>query len=115
TSMSSYLALPLYREKIRPMKTPELTSVFVNNVTMNVYPNGEKLVFRGLMTDAGYWKIFDFRFVEGGPFDEASVENQANFIILRESAAAEYFGKSDSYLGKEVIWGLKGRFKVTGV
>lgn len=112
---SSSIGYNFYKEKIRKMKVPELTSIFIDYTPLNVYPGGEKLALRGNMTDENYWKIFDFHFVEGGPFNKAAVDNQANAIILRESVAEKYFGKQDSYLGREVIRGVNNTFKVTGI
>ncbi len=115
STSSSSIGYNFYKEKIEKMKTPELTSIFIDYAPLNVYPDGEKLALRGNLTDENYWKIFDFRFTEGGPFTKAVIDNQANVIILRESVAEKYFGKQNSYLGKEVLWGVKGPFKVTGI
>ena len=115
TTSSSSIGYRFYKENIQKMKTPELTSIFIDYAPLNVYPNGKKLALNGNMADENYWKIFDFHFVEGGPFTKAAVENQANYIILRQSVAEKYFGRQDSYLGKEVSWGIKGSFKVTGI
>lgn len=115
STSSSSIGYNFYKEYILKMKTPELTSIFIDYAPLNLYPNGEKLALNGNLTDENYWKIFDFQFVEGGPYTKTAVDNQANMIILRESVAQKYFGKQNSYLGKEVIWGVKGPFKVTGI
>lgn len=115
STSSSRISYSFYKENIAKMKTPELTSVYGEYIPLNVYPNGEKLALNGNMTDENFWRVFDFRFLEGGPFSKAAVDNQANHIILKESAARKYFGRQKSYLGKEVVWGVKGSFKVTGV
>lgn len=114
-SSSSSLGYKFYQDKIRKMKTPQMSSVFIDYAPLDVFPDGQKLSLNGNLTDANYWKIFDFRFKEGGPFNEEAVKNQANVIIIRESTAEKYFGKHNSYLGKDLIWGLKGPFKVVGV
>lgn len=114
-SSSSSLGYKFYKDKISKMKTPELTTVFIDYAPLDVFPDGQKLALNGNLTDANYWKIFDFKFIEGGPFKEEAVSNQANVIILRESIAKKYFGELPSYLGKELVWGLNGPFKVIGV
>lgn len=115
STSSSGLSYKLYKDHLSKMKTPELSSAFIDYAPLDVYPQGEKLTLNGNLTDADYWKIFDFQFVEGGPFTREAVDNQANVIILRESAARKYFGKQASYLGKELVWGLNGPFKVVGI
>lgn len=111
----SSLSYKLFKDYLSRMKTPELISVFIDYAPLDVYPQGQKLTLNGNLTDAAYWKIFDFRFVEGGPFTREAVDNKANVIILRESTAEKYFGKQASYLGKELAWGIQGSFKVVGV
>lgn len=115
STSSSRISYSFYKENIEKMKTPELTSVYSEYIALNVYPNGEKLALNGNMTDENFWRVFDFRFLEGGAFSKATVDNQASHIIMKESAARKYFGRQKSYLGKEVVWGVKGSFKVTGI
>jgi putative ABC transport system permease protein len=114
-SSSSSLGYKFYKDKISKMTTPEMSSVFIDYSPLDVFPEGQKLSLNGNLTDANYWKIFDFKFLEGGPFNGEAVSNQANVIVLRESIARKYFGEQASYLGKELVWGLNGPFKVVGV
>lgn len=112
---SSSLSYKLYKERLATLKTPELTSVFVDYAPLDVFPDGVKLTLNGNLTDANYWKIFDFKFLEGGPYSEQAIANQEKVVVLQEKAAEKYFGKQDSYLGEELRWGLNGAFKVIGV
>lgn len=114
-SSSSSLGYKFYKDNISKMKTPEMSSVFIDYAPLDVFADGQKLSLNGNLTDGNYWKIFDFKFIEGGPFKEEAVANQANVIILRESTAKKYFGEQSSYLGKELVWGLNGPFKVIGI
>ena len=60
------------------------------------------------MVDAGFWKVFTFRFLNGKPFDEASVEAELPIAILSESLAKRIFASTDvvgkyfSYDGKDM-------------
>ena len=60
------------------------------------------------MVDAGFWKVFTFRFLNGKPFDEASVEAELPIAILTESLAKRIFASTDvvgqyiSYDGKDM-------------
>ncbi len=115
SSSSSSLGYKLYKDKLSKLKTPEKISVFNDYVQMTVFPNNSKLALSGNMTDHIYWEIFDFDFIEGEPYTKEAVESQAREVVLKKSAAERYFGKQDSYLGKMVEYGLKGKFKVVGV
>lgn len=114
-SSSSSLGVRIYKDYISKMKTPELSSFFIDYAPLDTYPDGEKLALMGNLVDANYWKIFDFQFIEGGPFNKTAVDNQANVVILRESVAEKYFGKQKSYLGKTLLWGSNGPFEVVGI
>lgn len=115
SNSSSSLAFSLVNDKIRPMKSPELISVFVDYAPLDVFPDGEKLSLNGCLADANYWKIFDFEFIEGVPFTDMTVQNQEKVIVLQEKTAEKYFGKQESYLGKKLVWGRNGAFKVMGI
>ena len=69
--------------------------------------NAEKVVTSG-MVDAGFWKVFTFNFLQGKPFDEASVEAGLPIAILSESLAKGIFASTDvvgryiSYNGRDL-------------
>ena len=60
------------------------------------------------MVDAGFWKVFTFQFLNGKPFDEASVEAERPIAILTENLAKRIFASTDvvgqyfSYDGKDI-------------
>ena len=51
--------------------------------------------------DENFWKIFDFKFIGGKPFDKASVDARLNQVILQKASAEKIFGNSD-VVGKEI-------------
>lgn len=51
--------------------------------------------------DDVFWKIFDFTFIDGKPFDKATVESGVKKVILSESAARKLFGTANA-TGKEM-------------
>ncbi len=70
--------------------------------------SNEQLEVTPGMVDAGFWKVFTFRFLCGKPFDEASVEAERPVAILSESLAKRIFASTDvvgqyfSYDGKDM-------------
>ncbi len=46
-------------------------------------------------TDAGFWRVFDFRFLAGKPYDEAAVASGLREAVISESAARRLFGTTD--------------------
>ena len=63
--------------------------------------------------DAGFWKVFTFQFLNGKPFDEATVEAELPVAILTESLAKRIFASAD-VINKNFL--LNGKeVKVVGV
>ena len=77
------------------------------------YVNGQKVQSFLKRTDATFWKVLDFQFVEGGPLTEAD-DRDVNFVaVINESTRRRFFG-GDPALGKTIeIAGQ--RFRVEGV
>ncbi|MBS1542456.1 MAG: ABC transporter permease [Bacteroidetes bacterium] len=62
--------------------------------------------------DSAFFRIFDFRFLAGNP---DKILTGANEIVLSESAARKYFGKTD-VLGETLLVGKdKKPYQVTGI
>lgn len=51
--------------------------------------------------DENFWKVFDFKFLSGKPFDKAAVDAGLRQVIIQKSAAEKLFGNAD-VVGKEV-------------
>ena len=63
--------------------------------------------------DAGFWHVFTFQFLNGKPFDEASVKADLPIAILSESLAKRIFASTD-VVGKYLSYNGKD-LRVTGV
>jgi len=64
-------------------------------------------------TDGKYWKIFEFDFLEGGPFTEEDMTNANYVTVINQSTRKKLFGAGPS-IGRSIL--LDGlRYKVKGV
>ena len=89
-------------------------SYYSPNHTHDLFLNSKKLSLNAIYTDAAYWRIFDFEFVEGGPYRETEVKNQAPTMVISTKARNSYFGTHQSALDKEIA--INGvNFRVIGV
>ena len=52
-------------------------------------------------TDEVYWRVFDFRFIEGRPYDEAAVESHLPQAVVTQSMARTIFGTDKDLVGRE--------------
>jgi putative ABC transport system permease protein len=64
-------------------------------------------------TDGNYWKVFQFDFLEGGPFGDDDVRDRRQVAVISRTTADKYFG-SGSALGKTIEVGEQ-RYRVVGV
>lgn len=54
------------------------------------------------LTDDSFWKVFDFRFLQGTPFTEADFRSGICKVVISEEVARELFGSVD-VVGREII------------
>lgn len=113
-SSNTGLGYTFCKEHILTMSSPELVSIFAPGGQIEVYPDNQRLELSATMVDGNFWRIFDFEFIEGHGFTESAIDNQARSMVLTDVAAAEYFGRSESYLHKEIKWGYD-TYVVVGV
>lgn len=65
------------------------------------------------LVDAAFWRIFEFSFLEGGPFTEADARDGRLVAVISDSAREHYFGGGEA-LGRDLE--IEGRtFRVVGV
>lgn len=77
---------------------------FANNDPDNVdvsVNDGDCISLLEKKVDDAFWEIFDFKFIEGKPFDKATIDARLKNVILTESAAIKLFGNTD-IIGKEI-------------
>lgn len=71
--------------------------------TYNVNVAGKKpVVLNGFNTDEEFWKLYDFRFIDGKPYDKASCDDGEKKVVLTRSAARMVF-QEENVVGKEVL------------
>jgi putative ABC transport system permease protein len=81
------------------LKTPEKVSA-VGNSTINTYFNAQKGEIRIKYTDANFWEIMGFDFLEGKAFNAETIKSRDNALIISSDMRDKYFGKGASVVGK---------------
>ncbi|MFK7936722.1 MAG: ABC transporter permease [Saprospiraceae bacterium] len=111
---SSDGAFRVFDQHLRNLSSVEAMTIFNSGPSFSIFKNGKKLEYDGVYSDAAYWQITDFTFLEGKPYGKQEVANQAQVVVMTEKAAREYFGSSDSYLNQEIELERKN-FRVIGI
>lgn len=96
----------LARHLMGEMKTPEKITLYstkaANPSNIKTYGN---LSTTGdiLATDANFFKVFDFNFIEGKPYDQAMFDSHQQVVVIVKSIADELFGNAENTIDKEVL------------
>src|SRR5690606_17836835 len=56
------------------------------------FVGGQKVGVALKRTDAGFWQVFDFDFIEGRPFNERDVDEAAFVAVITDSARERLLG-----------------------
>lgn len=90
-------------------------------ISMYTGPNPWEFIFNGNyqkklqnQTDAEYWKVFNYKFLQGKPYTEEEVINGANLAVITKSLKELLFGDTENVLGKTIKY-TSMNLVVTGV
>lgn len=93
----------------------ETQTFFNNRNQVDGYLEGRKISFNVYYTDADYWRVFDFDFLQGEAYRSENIEAGDRVAVMTEKAAREYFGSAGAeVVGREMELG-RNRFVVRGI
>jgi len=110
----SSLSYKFLKQFVLPLKTPEKISIVSAGTTTNSYVGSKRLKLELKFTDATFWEITDFAFVEGKPYRQPNVTNGDNVAVISESFRDDYFGREAVVVGKSIEVD-NTRYRVLGV
>ncbi len=96
------------------MKTPQKMTIFSGFNGTNTYINNKKIAVDYKYTDANYWDVLEYDFLEGKPFNRQQVANAERVAVISEDMKKEYFGDVPSVTGK-FIEADNVKYRVIGV
>lgn len=103
----------LYDRYMRGIPGVERLSILSQPETVISYWKGTRLKSLIKRTDADFFRILDFEWIEGGPFGEADVSEARFVAVINETTRTKFFAGA-SALGKDIE--ADGQtFKVVGV
>jgi putative ABC transport system permease protein len=110
---SSEPGFKLLERNLPGLPGAESVALYTSEQTVYSYPSGQKIKSSLKRTDGAYWRILQFRFLEGGPFGQEDVE-EARFVAVINEATRERFFPGQSALGRDLEADGQ-RFRVVGV
>jgi putative ABC transport system permease protein len=110
-STPSYYYLQRY---VAPLKTPEKVSISSVFKGVNTYVNNKRLSLDLKYTDANFWEILEFNFLEGKAFNQQNLKNADKVAVITDYTRDQYFGSNVSAVGKYIV--VDGvQYQVSGV
>lgn len=98
---------------VSKLKTPEAMTFYSLYTTVNTYVNGKKVVMDQRYTDAAFWEVMEFDFVEGRPYQQQEVVQAQPVVIINREVKEQIFGKA-SAIGEEIEL-YREKYKIIGV
>lgn len=96
------------------LKTPEKIAISSMFDFSSAYVNNKKIAINQKYTNAAYWEVLDYNFLEGKPFNQQQVTNGERVAVISEDIKNAYFGNVPSVVGK-YIEADNVKYRVTGV
>ncbi|HXB42808.1 MAG TPA: FtsX-like permease family protein [Puia sp.] len=113
-SSSGPMSFYFLNHYVRNLKTPVKVAISSNFSSTNAYVNNKKIVINYKYTNADFWDVLDFDFLEGKPFTKQQIDNGEHVTVISEDTKKEYFGDVPSVVGK-YIEADNVQYRVSGV
>ena len=111
--MSAHGSYNLFNTAARKLPGVEYMSIFTNAITADSFVDGRKQTLSLKRTDAGFWRVFDFTFIEGRPYETRDVENAEFVAVITETTRQRLIGEAPA-VGRTIE--VDGQsFRVVGV
>ncbi|WP_138989332.1 ABC transporter permease [Larkinella sp. C7] len=102
-SSSGPMSFKFLTEYAKSLKTAERVTIctFVNS--SNAYVGSQKIKLNTKYTDADFWEVTEFDFLEGKPYNEQNIANSDQVVVITDDFKKHYFGSTEaSVIGKDV-------------
>ncbi|WP_293305517.1 ABC transporter permease [Pedobacter sp. UBA5917] len=95
----SYYFLDHY---VSTLKTVQKIGISSSAKASNAYVNNKKLVIEYKYTNADFWNILEYKFLEGKAFQQREIDNAELVAVISEETKKDYFGDEQNVIGKYI-------------
>ena len=104
----------LLKDHFKTLESVKESTIFSTEEQHDVFVNNSKIQITVNHCDETFWNVFNFKFIEGRPFDLSEVNQQAQVAVISLKLAKSYFGQESDILNKVIEIDSK-QFKVIGL
>ena len=112
-SMSS-AGYALLDRHLRDVSGVEDYTFLKNGTQYDIFLNNNQISLDVIFTDAGFWRIMDYEFLEGAGYQRNEVEYQQPVAVITDELCNLYFGTAKEVVGRNIEIDATN-FKVIGV
>jgi len=114
SAWSSNAGYMLFDKYARTLPGVEALTIFSSFQSVATYLGDQRITSQMKRTDGNFWRVFDFTFIEGGPYGQADVDEARFVAVITRATRERLFPGAASALGK--TFEADGQsFRVVGV
>ncbi len=116
TSMQSGpMSYTFLKDYVKTLKTPAKVGICSMTGASNTYVNGKRIKVSVKYCDPDFWEVGTFRFLEGKPFNDLSIRNNAHEVVITDQFRKDYFGDEETQVVGKSIEIENQKYRITGV
>lgn len=114
-NMTWNYSIPFVKECFYPLEDVEAVSALSEGTAGMVKPEISKRPVSVILkyTDPAFWRVFEFRFLEGAAFTEADFQSGLPTVVISDELARRVFGATE-VVGRELTLNSR-RYRICGV
>jgi putative ABC transport system permease protein len=95
-------SLNFFNKYVKKMETPEMISFTSFPTAYNLFVNNKKIETFLKFTDANFWQVMNFNFIEGVPYSSKAYDNSDRVAVISEEVKRQYFGENTQAVGQTI-------------
>ncbi|GAB3319312.1 ABC transporter permease [Larkinella ripae] len=97
------MSFKFLKKHAKTLKTTERVTVCSFFSTSNAYVGSQKIKLNTKFTDADFWHVMEFDFLEGKPYNEQNIANGEQVAVITDDFKRQYFDDlTEPAVGKDV-------------
>jgi putative ABC transport system permease protein len=91
-----------FKQFASTLKVPEKLALVSRANFTNTYINNKKLSLQIKYTNAAYWEVLQYEFLEGKPYTRKEIDNAEKMAVISDDTRDDYFGEGVPAVGKYI-------------
>lgn len=109
------MSYPFLTKFAKTLKTTERVTIYSDSRGSDAYVGAQKINIDTKFTDADFWKVTEFQFLEGKPYNEQNIANGDYVAVITDSFRNQYFADDTEPVVGKTIEIENIRYRVIGV